>query len=166
MGVRISRETPCSPLTPEGCADIKLGLESLESLRVLTLFGNQSSFGITNTRPIHMMAVAIGEAEYPRLEDLKDSIDRLSQKAWDMDASRIAINMGAPPLTNIIMIGALIGIGLLPIDGEMFEYQLQANFKEEHVVLNIKTFEMGIGEIVSQVDGFCGLDRGNSRRTR
>ena len=80
--VRISKEIAYSPLTPEGCADIILGLEPLESLRMLTLFGNESSFVITNTRPIHTMAVAIGEAEYPSLGSIKEGIAKLSQKAW------------------------------------------------------------------------------------
>lgn len=150
--VRISRESLYSPLTPEGQADIILGLEPLESLRILTRFGNRNTFVICNTRPIHPMAVAIGEAEYPRLEDLKAAIDRLSQKAWYIDASRIAIDMGAPLITNVIMTGALIGTRLLPVDMEMFKDQLQGNFTEEHLALNVKAFEMGISEIASRAE--------------
>ena len=66
-----SKKTACSPLTPGGCADIVLGLEPLESLRILTLFGNESSVVITNTRVVHTMAVVIGDAEYPRLDTIK-----------------------------------------------------------------------------------------------
>jgi len=145
--VRISRETAYSPLTPEGCADVILGLEPLESLRILTLFGNESSFVITNTRPIHTMAVVIGDAEYPRLETIKDGIAKLSQKAWYIDASKIALDMGIPLLTNIIMTGALVGAGLLPIDKDRFKDRFRMNFKKEQLALNVKAFEMGIAEV-------------------
>jgi len=145
--VRISKNTAYGPLTPEGRADIILGLEPLESLRMLALFGNESSFVITNTRPIPTMAVVIGDAEYPRLETIKDGIARLSQKAWYIDASKIALDMGTPLLTNIIMTGSLAGAGLLPIDKDRFKDQFRMNFKKEQLALNIKAFEIGIAEI-------------------
>jgi len=145
--VRISKKTAYSPLTPEGCADIILGLEPLESLRILTLFGNESSFVITNTRPIHTVAVVIGDAEYPRLETIKEGIATLSQKAWYIDASKIALDMGMPLLTNIIMTGALVGAGLLPIDKDRFKDRFRMNFNKEQLALNVKAFEMGIAEV-------------------
>jgi indolepyruvate ferredoxin oxidoreductase beta subunit len=145
--VRISKETAYSPLTPEGCADVILGLEPLESLRILTLFGNESSVVITNTRPIHTVAVVIGDAEYPRLETIKEGIATLSQKAWYIDASKIALDMGMPLLTNIIMTGALVGVGLLPIDKDRFKDRFRMNFKKEQLALNVKAFEMGIAEV-------------------
>jgi indolepyruvate ferredoxin oxidoreductase beta subunit len=145
--VRISKNTAYSPLTPEGCADIVLGLEPLESLRILTIFGNESSVVITNTRPVHTMAVVIGDAEYPRLETIKEGIAALSRKAWYIDASRIALDMGMPLLTNIIMTGALVGTGLLPIDKDRFKERLRMNFKKEQLALNVKAFDMGIAEV-------------------
>lgn len=87
--VRIARYEMYSPLTPVGCVDVILGLEPLESLRILTRFGNLNTVVISNTRPIHPMAVAVGDADYPRLEDIKKSITQLSTKAWYVDASRI-----------------------------------------------------------------------------
>ena len=145
--VRISKNTAYSPLTPEGRADIILGLEPVESLRILTLFGNWSSFVITNTRLIHSMAVVIGDAEYPRLETIKDGIAKLSQKAWYIDASKIALDMGMPLLTNIIMTGALVGAGLLPIDKDRFRERFRMNFRKEQLALNVKAFDMGLAEV-------------------
>jgi indolepyruvate ferredoxin oxidoreductase beta subunit len=145
--VRISKKMAYSPLTPEGHADIILGFEPLESLRILTLFGNESSFVITNTRPIHTMAVVIGDAEYPSFEAIKEGIAKLSQKAWYIDASKIALDMGMPLLTNIIMTGALVGAGLLPIDKDRFKDRFRMNFNKEQLALNVKAFEMGIAEV-------------------
>jgi indolepyruvate ferredoxin oxidoreductase beta subunit len=145
--VRISKKMAYSPLTPPGRADIILGLEPVESLRILTLFGNESSFVITNTRLVHSIAVLVGDAEYPRLETIKDDIAKLSQKAWYIDASKIALDMGMPLLTNIIMTGALVGAGLLPIDKDRFKDRFRMNFKKEQLALNVKAFEMGIAEI-------------------
>lgn len=144
--VRISKDTQYGPLTPEGKADVILGLEPVESLRILGLYGNPKTFVITNTRPIHPMAVATGEAEYPRLETIKQGIDELSQKAWYIDASETAIKLGEPLLSNMVMVGALISTGLLPLKKEIFQRQLEASFEKERLTLNMKAFTMGLAQ--------------------
>ena len=78
--VRISRDVQHSLITPVGQANIILGLEPMESLRILGLYGSSKTLVITNTRPVYTMAVTIGEAEYPGLESLKQAINELSQK--------------------------------------------------------------------------------------
>jgi indolepyruvate ferredoxin oxidoreductase beta subunit len=144
--VRISKNAQYSPITPEGKADIILGLEPVESLRILGLYGSPKTFVITNTRPIYPMAVATGETEYPRLENVKQGISELAQKAWYIDASELAIKLGAPLLTNMVMVGALISTGLLPLKREMFERQLEVSFQGERLTLNLKAFTMGLAK--------------------
>jgi len=145
--LRISKKTQHGPLTPEGQADIILGLEPVESLRMLGVYGNPTSDVITNIRPIYPMAVAIGEAEYPSLDRIKQGIRELSHEAWYLDASEIAISLGAPLLTNMVMAGALIGSGLMPLGEEKFERQLKASFEEERLSLNLKAFGLGVSSI-------------------
>jgi indolepyruvate ferredoxin oxidoreductase beta subunit len=148
--VRISKSIQHGPIIPEAQADIILGLEPVESLRMLGLYGNPKTFVITNVRPVHPMAVAIGEAEYPSLEIIKQSIYELSQEAWYLDASEIAIGLGAPLLTNMVMAGALIGSGLTPLGEEKFERQINMNFKNDKLSLNLKAFTSGVSAIRKQ----------------
>jgi indolepyruvate ferredoxin oxidoreductase, beta subunit len=96
--VRISTERiPYSPVTPKGKADIILGLEPSESLRILTAFGYPGTFVVTNTRPVHSLEVAIGETAYPSGEILCECMNELSKKAWFLDASEHALSFGKPP---------------------------------------------------------------------
>jgi indolepyruvate ferredoxin oxidoreductase, beta subunit len=145
--VRISREGRCSPITPQGAADIILSLEPVEVLRMLAMFGSPDTHVVTNVRPVHPMAVAIGEAEYPRLEAIKHAIGELSRKALYIDASEIAINLGAPLLTNMVMAGALIGSGFLPLLQHKFERQLEMGFQADKLALNLEAFRLGLGAI-------------------
>jgi indolepyruvate ferredoxin oxidoreductase beta subunit len=148
--VRISKSTQHGPLTPEGQADIILGLEPMESLRMLGVYGNPKTDVITNIRPIHPMAVAIGEADYPSLERIKQGIRELSHEAWYLDASEIAIGLGAPLLTNMVMAGALIGGGRMPLEEEKFKCQLKMNFEKDRLSLNLKAFTLGVSTIRKQ----------------
>ena len=149
--VRIARDEMYSPLTPVGCADIILGLEPLESLRIATRFANRDTVVISNTRPIYPVSVAVGEAEYPTLEEIKQSFGRISKKAWFIRASDIAIELGAPLLTNIVATGALIATGLLPLRKQMFEERLRLNFQKQKLALNMEAFQRGFDEMTAQL---------------
>lgn len=142
--VRISRQKiPYSPVTPRGKADIILGLEPSESLRMLTEYGHPGTYVITNTRPIYPLEVALGEAEYPAHETIAHCMSLLSSGAWHINASEFALSLGNPLLTNIVMTGALIGTGLLPLRKESIERQLKLSFKGEKQAVNLKAFELG-----------------------
>jgi indolepyruvate ferredoxin oxidoreductase beta subunit len=145
--VRISREIQCSPITPQGAADIILSLEPVEALRMLAIFGGENSRVITNVRPVHPMAVAIGEAEYPSLKDIKRAINRLSKKALYLDASQIAISLETPQLTNMVMAGALIGSGVLSLTQNTFEKQLEMIFQADKLTSNMKAFRLGVAAV-------------------
>jgi indolepyruvate ferredoxin oxidoreductase beta subunit len=148
--VRLSREKiPYSPVTPRGKADIVLGLEPSESLRILTTYGHQGTYVITNDRPIHSLEVAVGEAEYPSREALSDCMSRLSRRVWFINASEHALALGNALLTNIVMMGALIGTGLLPLDRGKTEQQLKLTFRGEKRSVNMRAFELGF-EAVSE----------------
>jgi indolepyruvate ferredoxin oxidoreductase beta subunit len=149
--MRIARDEMYSPLTPIGCADVILGLEPLESLRMATRFGYHDTVVVSNTRPIYPLSAAIGEAEYPTLEEIKQSLGRISKRAWFIRASDIAIELGAPLLTNIVMTGALVAMDLLPLRKDMLEEQLRMNFKKEKLALNMKAFQKGFDEMDAQL---------------
>jgi indolepyruvate ferredoxin oxidoreductase beta subunit len=148
--VRISKTSQHGPLIPEGQAHIILGLEPMESLRMLGTYGNSKTDVITNIRPIHPMAVAIGEAEYPSVDRIRQGIRELSHEAWYLDASEIAIKLGVPLLTNMVMAGALIGSGLIPLEEEAFKRQLKMSFEKDRLSLNLKAFTLGVSTIREQ----------------
>jgi indolepyruvate ferredoxin oxidoreductase beta subunit len=142
--VRISKDYQYGALIPEGQADIILGLEPMETLRHLALRGSPSTYVITNTRPIYPMCVATGEAEYPALDHIRQNIDELSRKAWHINASEIALNLGGSLLANIVMVGALSGLKIMALKPDRFEHQLKAIFQKGKLDLNLRAFRTGL----------------------
>ena len=142
--VRISKEGELySPVTPRGKVDIILGLEPSESLRILTGFGYSGTYVVTNTRPIYPLEVASGESEYPTQEDISQCMNQLANKTWFINGSKFAIELGNPLLTNIVMTGALIGTGLLPLERSKIEHQLRLSFRGKKRTANMKAFNLG-----------------------
>jgi len=142
--VRVSHQGEFSPITPEGGADVILGLEPVETLRVLGVYGNPKVNIITNSRPIHPIAVLSGEAEYPSLDQIKEAVTKLSQRSWFIDASDIALGLGAAILTNIVMVGSLVASKLIPLTRRMFEQELRESMPASKLEVNLQAFEKGI----------------------
>ena len=142
--LRISKESQHSPLIPEGQADIVVALEPVEALRVIGQYGNPSVAAVVNSRPIYPTAVTVGEAEYPSLEKIKQTIYELARKAWFIDATEMALSYGSPIFTNIIMVGALAGTNLLPLNRKKFEETIKESFPSTHVADNLKAFARGL----------------------
>lgn len=142
--VRISQDSQFSPLIPEGQADLIVAMEPVEALRVIAQFGNPSTSAVVNSRPIYPTAVTVGEAQYPSLEKIKEIIQELARKSWFVDATEIALSLGAPIFTNIIMVGAAAGTGLLPLARKTYEEIIQESFPGAHLEVNLKAFAKGV----------------------
>jgi indolepyruvate ferredoxin oxidoreductase beta subunit len=142
--LRISKESQHSPLIPEGQADIVVALEPVEALRVIGQYGNPSVAAVVNSRPIYPTAVTVGEAEYPSLEKIKQTIYELARKAWFIDATEMALSYGSPVFTNIIMVGALAGTQLIPLERKAFEEIIRESFPAAQVADNLKAFKRGM----------------------
>jgi indolepyruvate ferredoxin oxidoreductase beta subunit len=145
--IRISRQSAWSPQIPKGRADIVVSLEPIEVIRILKSYGNQHVKVLTNTRPIYPVGVIAGELVYPSLEEIKESVNELSLSSWFIDAADEAMKLGNSILGNIIMIGALFGIGELPIGRENFKEVILKSMPEEKLDINLKAFDIGTSMI-------------------
>ena len=120
--IKISREgANASPLLHEGDADVIVGMEPIELLRNLTRFGNPEVITIANTRPVYPIGVITGEVEYPDLDKAIETIRSLSAQSWIVSATEEAMKLGNSIYTNVILLGALIGSGALPLDKKSME---------------------------------------------
>lgn len=141
--VRISKETQYSPFIPDGHADIILGMEPVETLRMLGQFGNPNVVTVVNPRPIYSIDVTGGGAEYPELDKLMETIKELSAKTWTINATEEAQKMGTPIFANVILIGALIRSGVLPLDKKAVESVLRETFPKA-IEANMTAFNRGM----------------------
>lgn len=142
--VRISEKIPFGPLIPEGKAHIILSLEPLETLRMLIRYGNQKVSTITNFNPLFPVSVLSRKDQYPDYDALKKAIIELSELAWFLDATDMGLKLGAPIVANVIMLGALVGLNLIPLTKEDIETEMMASFPRDRVELNFKALNMGI----------------------
>jgi indolepyruvate ferredoxin oxidoreductase beta subunit len=145
--VRISKNMLFGPLIPEGKAHIILSLEPLETLRMLVRYGNPKVTTITNFNSLFPVSVLSRKDRYPEYEALKEAIRQLSASAWFLDATGMGLQLGAPIVANVIILGGLIGLNLLPLTRDDIEAELKASFTPDRVKLNLKALSMGMDSI-------------------
>jgi indolepyruvate ferredoxin oxidoreductase beta subunit len=142
--LRVSSTSVLSPQIPQGGADIIIALEPAEALRVLTKYGNPDVAVLSNSRMVYPMGVITGEFNYPSLDDVKSMFEKLSAKNWLIDATSVAVDLGNPVLSNIVMIGALAGASLLPIDRRAFEKEITKSMSADKRQINLTAFDAGM----------------------
>ena len=141
--IRVSSKKQLSPLIPRGKADIVIGLEPAEALRVLTVYGNPQTVVLSNTRPIYPVDVTSGDERYPEDEEIQKALKGLARKVHSIPATEKAMEMCSPILGNMIMMGALLELNLLPLSSTEFRETLGRNFKEARLETNLRALEEG-----------------------
>jgi indolepyruvate ferredoxin oxidoreductase beta subunit len=142
--IRLSADRRYGPLIPPGGAHIVLGLEPLETLRILVDYGNPQVATITNTHPILPVTVGMGVTRYPDYEELRQAIAQLSGQVWFLDATEVALGLGSVRLTNVVMLGALIGSSLLPITEGQLKEEIKERFPKNALKPIVEAFRKGL----------------------
>jgi indolepyruvate ferredoxin oxidoreductase beta subunit len=141
--IRISRTAQFSPLIPEGKCDFVLGLEPVEALRILAYHGSPEVVMLINTRPIYPIDVIAGNVVYPEISVVLKNIRRLSRRVWTLNATEIGLELGDPILSNIVMLGALSVLDLVPLHWEEFQNTIQEWLPSHKLHLNMEAFSRG-----------------------
>ena len=141
--IRISPKKSCGPLIPEGQAHFILGLEPLETLRMLYRYGNPGVLTLTNIAPIFPAEVLNKRVQYPDIDELKNAISSLSKRAWFVDATSIALDLGAVIVTNVVLLGTLIAMNKIPLTRNDIERELRTNLSAQKLSINLEALRLG-----------------------
>jgi len=133
------------PLVPSGEADVILSAEPIEALRYIH-FSNKKTIIITDSTPIIPFTVSTGEGEYPDLEKVFKELEKYG-KLYKFDAVKIAKESGSVITKNIVLLGALAAIDVLPFDKKILLDTLLESVPAKYKDMNKKAFENGFKAI-------------------
>jgi indolepyruvate ferredoxin oxidoreductase beta subunit len=132
-----------SSLISDGEADILVGFEPSETLRALGKC-HRDTVVITNLAPLPPFTVAIGKGVYPDLERLQTLIREKTKRLIAFDAIALAKEAGNVMALNMVLLGALIQTGLLPITADQVQTAIRTKTKADLAAVNLKAFELGL----------------------
>ena len=105
--------------------------------------GCKACMGICSQDAIYL----VQEISYPTYSDIEDRIKTATKNGYIIDASKIALEMGDIRMTNIIMIGALMGFESVPLNIETVEEAIRKTFKPKIVEKNLQALKTGLNLI-------------------
>jgi len=136
-----------SPLVPEDKADVILGLEPLETLRIGVNYIAPGGIVIINIRKYESVDVKTGQAEYPSISDIVSSFKKLNAHVITLDATEIAIKAGTAKAMNVVMLGALAACPKNPVPNRILEEVIKDRVPAKTIEVNLKAFELGFNKV-------------------
>jgi indolepyruvate ferredoxin oxidoreductase beta subunit len=134
-----------SALMASGTADAFISLEPVEALRYIN-FANPKTKIITDINPTIPNTVTVSGDKYPSLDDVFNEIEKYA-KIYKINALDLARKSGGVITKNIVMLGALAGIDILPFSYEIFLATILENFPDKFNDINKKAFASGFNAI-------------------
>jgi indolepyruvate ferredoxin oxidoreductase beta subunit len=127
-------------------ADIVLGLEPLEVLRALPMIKEDTRV-VTNTGQIVPFSLAIQGVPYPSVEETLKKVRAVLQHLVEVDGPALTQKVGVPRTLNVVMLGALAGLKLLPFENETLWKAITKKCPPRYLDANRQAFELGIQSV-------------------
>jgi indolepyruvate ferredoxin oxidoreductase beta subunit len=131
-----------STIISDGEADILVGFEPAETLRAINKC-NVNTVVITNLAPLMPFTVNIGQGAYPDLKQLQDLIANKTARLIAFNAAALAEEAGNSLAVNMVLLGALIQTGVLPLSVEEVKTAMRTKTKKAFLDTNLKAFDLG-----------------------
>jgi indolepyruvate ferredoxin oxidoreductase beta subunit len=85
--------------------------------------------------------VISGATQYPGQTEIRQRLAELTERNWSLNATEKAMDLGNAIFANIIMLGALSELCLLPFSREDFTEVLTSTLPSDKVSINLDAFD-------------------------
>jgi indolepyruvate ferredoxin oxidoreductase beta subunit len=129
-----------APMSMKGTVNYLLAFEPLEAARMLPYLDREAT-AIVNDYRIPPVAVATGQAEYPSEEEIKRALARATKKAYYIEATQKAEQLGNLRVVNVLLLGSLSV--LFDISPSLWEDAITKYVPEKFKEVNLQAFQAG-----------------------
>ena len=137
-----------STIISDGEADVLVGFEPSETLRALNKC-NPDTVVISNLAPMSPFTVTVGSGIYPDLNKIQSLIKAKTANLIAFNAEVQAREAGNVLSVNMVLLGALIQTGKIPLTKEIVQEAIKTKTKKAFVESNLKAFELGFSKASS-----------------
>lgn len=127
-----------------GDADVVLAFEPLEAARALPRVGPETVVIVNRGTIVPYQLTFLGEG-YPSVDGIIASLRNRAEVVYDVDGPTLVRDVGVGRTLNVVMLGALAGLGILPFAPDALLGQLTAHLPSRFVDANRRAFELGMG---------------------
>jgi indolepyruvate ferredoxin oxidoreductase beta subunit len=129
------------PIIPTGKADLLLSVEPVEALRNVNRIKSSGTIIVGEYR-ITPTGVLLGRSEYPSDETILMDLAKFA-KVVTFDAATLAQESGGILTMNTVLIGAVVGLNLLPIKEKTVILAIKEILPNRYHAMNIEALKKG-----------------------
>ncbi|MCL4327677.1 MAG: indolepyruvate oxidoreductase subunit beta [Candidatus Thermoplasmatota archaeon] len=137
------------PISPRRRVDLIMGFEPIETFRVLQSV-NTDARVLMNKEKLTPISVSMKDEEYPDIQKMISMVSS-SSKIYEIDAVDLGRKAGSFRSANVVMIGAALSLGILPVNEKNITDALIDRFTGKLLDINIGAMKLGMME-VSETD--------------
>ena len=123
-------------------ADVVLGLDPLETWRALPRMSACTQV-VLNRAHVALNSLTVQGLQYPRLAETLAAIGAVTEHVTVVDGLALAHEAGNARALNVVMLGLLAGLDLLPLDAAALAAAVDARSPERHRETNRRAFQLG-----------------------
>ena len=135
-----------APMTPEGKTQVLVAVEPSEAIRNIQYLA-KNSVVVLNTTTVRPFTYYLGTSGYPTSEEIIAQLKKVTGRIITLDATGLAREAGSIQAANVVMLGALFGSGLMPIDRQFAKDAIASRFNEKVAAINFKAFDLGFDTV-------------------
>ena len=135
-----------SPLIGRGDADLLLAFEPAEALRSLP-YCSAKTLAVVNSRAVVPFSVALGQAQYPALDDILSRLRLVVKRLAAFDATALAEQAGSAKAINAVLLGAAATTGALPMPDDLLRQVVTSDAPRRFAASNEKAFALGFAAV-------------------
>ncbi|MBJ20289.1 MAG: pyruvate ferredoxin oxidoreductase [Deltaproteobacteria bacterium] len=123
-------------------ANVVLGLEPVETRRALSRMSTNTDVAMS-TSPVALPSMSVRGESYPDVSGITDEIRRVARGVIALDATALALSAGDARCQNVVMLGVLDGLALLPFDHDALAMAVDQQSPERFVETNRRALDLG-----------------------
>jgi indolepyruvate ferredoxin oxidoreductase beta subunit len=131
------------PLIPRGHTDIFIAFETSEALRYAEYVG-PNTYIFINEKFIYPPGLNKNKVSYPEKEDIIKYLKKITNYVYLINASELAMEAGNPRTLNVVMLGAISELSVLPITKSSLQQSIYQFVPPKAKDVNQKAFKLGL----------------------
>lgn len=129
-----------------GEADIVLGLEPMEVQRALPKLSENTRVVVNRGTIVPFSLAAAGE-DYPPIDEIIERVRSITKEVFEVNGPELVEKTGLPRTLNVVMLGAVAGLDMLPFDKDLLWKAIEKKIPERFLQANRMAFDLGVGVV-------------------
>jgi indolepyruvate ferredoxin oxidoreductase beta subunit len=99
---------------------------------------------VVNRGTIVPFSLAVAGLDYPPIDEIIERVRSITKDVFEIDGPELVTKTGLPRTLNVVMLGAVAGLDMLPFDKNLLWTAIEKKIPERFLQANRMAFDLGV----------------------